>query len=132
MTSPPVEDRARGKHILTLMTYLPVEDIKAVWKSMSKAHRAKFFGNGHAEELDRFVGALGKSNADHLTGDFAEKLRSLNNGNGMDDHKAARVLHTPSGVRLAHRALTLNPASEAYRSTVGILNGRHAAEMKKS
>ena len=51
----PVEDRASGKHIVTLMTYLPVEDIKEVWKGMNKADRTRLFGHGHAEELDNFV-----------------------------------------------------------------------------
>lgn len=126
-----VEDRATGKHILTLMTYLPVEDIKAVWAGMTKAHRLRLFGNGHAEELDTLIQSLGKKtdkHLSHLTGDeFGDKLRALHLGEGMDDHRAAKVLHTASGVRMAHRACE-GPGKcgeDAHRITMQILNARY-------
>lgn len=124
----PVEDRAKGKHILTLMTYLPIEDIKLVWAGMTKADRMRMFGHGHAEELDTFIRHLGKKDTGHLAGDaFGEKLQALHAGAGMDDHQAARVLHTASGVRMAHRAVEgpKKTGEEAHRTTMAILNARY-------
>lgn len=124
----PVEDRAKGKHILTLMTYLPVEDIRAVWAGMSKQHREQLFGHGHAEELDDLIKHLGKKDTGHLAGDeFGERLRALHAGEGMDDHKAASVLHTASGVRMAQRAVQgpKKTGHEAHRTTMSILNARY-------
>lgn len=126
---PVVEDRPNGKHILTLMTYLPVEDIRSVWAGMTKEHRLRLFGNGHAEELDNLIRHLGKKGEmGHLAGDeFGEKLRSLHRGEGMDDHKAARVLHTASGVRMAHRAAEgpEKTGHQAHQTTMAILNARY-------
>lgn len=123
-------DRPRGKHILTLMTYLPTEDIKSVWGGMSKAYRLRFFGNGHAKELDTLIKHLGKKDVSHLredAGGFGERLHALHSGEGMDDHKAARVLHTASGVRMAHRAAE-GPGKtgrEAHEMTMRVLNARY-------
>ena len=124
------EDRPRGKHILTLMSYLPVEDIKSVWAGMSKQHRLRFFGNGHAEELDTLIKHLGKKDVSHLrqdVGGFGERLHALHSGEGMDDHKAARVLHTASGVRMAHRAAEGpgKTGQEAHETTMRVLNARY-------
>lgn len=126
----PVEDRASGKHIVTLMTYLPVEDIKEVWKGMNKSDRTRLFGHGHAEELDNFVKHLGAKDTDHLNEDaegFGGKLKALHDGNGMDDHRAARVLHTASGVRMAHR-VSQGPKKigrQAHDESMRILNARY-------
>lgn len=132
-TIAPVEDRTSGKHILTLMTYLPVEDIKSVWSGMTKPHRLKLFGHGHAEELDTLIRHLGKKSTSHLSGDeFGEKLQALHAGAGMDDHRAARVLHTASGVRMAHRAVE-GPAKtgqQAHETTMKILNARYKEKDK--
>lgn len=123
-----IENRASGKHILTLMTYLPVEDIRSVWAGMSKQHRLKLFGNGHAEELDTMIKHLGKKDVGHLSdSEFGQKLQQLHSGEGMDDHRAARVLHTASGVRMAHRAAE-GPAKTGavgHATTMAILNARY-------
>jgi hypothetical protein len=124
-------DRPRGKHILTLMTYLPVQDIKQVWREMSKQDRLKFFGNGHAQEIDLLVKQLGTRPTDHLqSSPFGSRLHALHSGVGMDDHAAATVLHDPSGVRLAHRAVSLPPGSPQHVTTMGILNGRYRSNQK--
>lgn len=134
---PMVENRASGKHILTLMTYLPVEDIRSVWAGMSKQHRLRLFGNGHAEELDTLIKHLGKKSAGdlgHLSdSEFGRKLQQLHSGQGMDDHKAARVLHTASGVRMAHRAAE-GPAKTGavgHATTMAILNARYKEKEKE-
>lgn len=127
----PSEDRGTGKHIVTLMTYLPVEDIRRVWAGMGKSERLRLFGNGHADELDQLVKGLGThGKMGHLDGDeFGEKLKALHSGTGMDDHRAARVLHTASGVRMATRAAAgpgknnVNPV--AHETTMKILNARY-------
>jgi len=125
---PFVEDRAGGKEIVNLMVSLPLEHLQEVWKGMSKQDRLRLFGHGHAEELDNLIKSLGKRNTDHLTGDeFGERLAALHLGEGMDDHRAARVLHTASGVRMAHRACE-GPGKcgkEAHASTMRILNARY-------
>lgn len=125
---PIIEDRATGKHILTLMTYLPVEDIRNVWAGMSKDHRMRLFGHGHAEELDILIKHLGRKDTAHLQGDeFGERLRALHLGTGMDDHRAAKVLHTASGVRMAARAVEgpKKIGRDAHEMTMKILNARY-------
>jgi len=122
-----------GKQILTHMMHMSHPALRKVWAAMTKPERDAMFGNGHAKEVDTFVRSLGKNDSSHLEGHaFGLHLHSLNSEGGFTSDEAAAVLHTPSGVRLAHRALTLNPNSEAFRSTLGILSGRMAAEMKKS
>lgn len=125
-------NRPRGKHILTLMTYLPVSDIKQVWREMDRADRLKFFGNGHAQEIDLLVKQLGTRPTSHLRSTpFGSRLDALHSGAGMDDHAAATVLHDPSGVRLAHRAVSLPPGSPEHNTTMGILNGRYRSNQKE-
>lgn len=130
--APVIEDRTTGKHILTLMTYLPVEDIRSVWAGMTKEHRLRLFGHGHAEELDNFIRHLGKKDVSHLqTGDndFGRRLAALHSGDGMDDHRAARVLHTASGVRMAHLAVEgpgkVKGGQQGHEERMRILNARY-------
>ncbi len=129
VAAPVTEDRATGKHILTLMTYLPIEDIHSVWAGMTKEHRLRLFGHGHAEELDNFIRHLGKKDVSHLNGEFGERLAALHNGSGMDDHRAARVLHTASGVRMAHLAAEgpgkVKGGQQGHEERMRILNARY-------
>lgn len=124
--------RQLGKAIIDDLMELPHDHIRQIWKAMTKDDRNVLFGNGHAEELDNLIKSLGTSDPVHLSGDesgeFGDKLRDLHLGNGMgSDGNATKVLHTASGVRLAHRA-ALGPkktGTEAHRTTMNILNARY-------
>lgn len=128
-----MSDRQTGKDILTLMLHMPKERMQATWGSMTPEERESMYGGGHAEEIDKLVKQLGTKSTRHLEGDaFGNHLADLHDGEGMADEHAASVLHTPSGVRLAQRAVTLKPGSNEHQTTMAILNARYSTAKKQT
>lgn len=127
-----MSDRQTGKDILTLMLHMPKERMASTWGSMTPEERSGMYGGGHAEEIDKLVKQIGTRSTKHLEGDaFGNHLADLHDGEGMSDEHAAAVLHTPSGVRLAQRAVALKAGSSEHQTTMAILRARYA-QAKKS
>ena len=121
-----------SKQLLDGMTVYSLPHFMKVWNSTPIKVKNEVFEQPHVKEIDLLLKTMQGAKTDHLRDDeIGRHIADFMEGKDGLHPVAARILFTPSGARLMSRALTLNPASEAFRSTVGILNSRYLSEAKR-
>lgn len=122
-----------SKQLLDGMTVYSLPHFMKVWNSTPLRVKNEIFEPPHVKEIDLLLKTMQGAKTDHLRDDeIGRHIADFMEGKDGLHPTAARILFTPSGARLMSRALTLNPASEAFRGTMGILNARMKAEPSKT
>ncbi len=125
-------DKQLSRALLDGMTVYSLPHFMKVWHSAPRALKAEIFGEPHVKEIELLLKTMQTAKTNHLRDDeFGSHVADFMEGKDGLHPVAARILFTPSGARLVSRALTLKPDSEAFRSTLGILNSRYLSEAKK-
>ncbi len=126
------DTRKLAKQLLDGMTVYSLPHFMKVWNSTPISVKNDVFEQPHVKEIDLLLKTMKGAKTDHLRDDeIGRHVADFMEGTDGLHPIAARILFTPSGARLMTRALTLDPKSEAFRSTLGILQGRFASEAKK-